>query len=471
MATWLHDVEVYASLASGEAGPARDWGTTRLALAAPERFSVFPGDDRCHDVVLAAGPPKAAEALMEALRTRRPCPASLANATSALGVYGLLPEAQGPWITALKGALREDGDEADVWLAYALSIVGAADSRALRAAARTGAEALSWVLPVLVLRVAEKAGALEEAAKEIAADLSRTQHKNPHRLFSLLVGLGVPVPALAIGSRELDVAISYGSALAHREAPALNLPQGSQRRRQQHALRALLAEVPGPAAALLREIAGQDPHPDWALVPVCIAAWLRGRALGPLDHHHAADPIHEVLHHVGGGDPAVLSAARRTIGAEQEPVLLQVLNEGPDIAAATLAVTVLRQTESPALASGILSFHGGDIEADVRSAALACVAGFANPDAVPGLLASDDSRKRALGLLCAEFVSTSEVLTALLALPVPADPVLRTQYARDLAAMADTATVPHLQALFAGDKEGLRVEPRRLARELLKMER
>src|SRR5687768_9850213 len=104
MATWLHEVDIFADLAEGEPGRARDWGTTRLALAAPERFSVFPDDERCHDVVLAAGPPRTVPALIRSLDEHRPCPSGLANAAAALGQYGMIPADTGPLAQALKKA-------------------------------------------------------------------------------------------------------------------------------------------------------------------------------------------------------------------------------------------------------------------------------------------------------------------------------------------------------------------------------
>jgi hypothetical protein len=131
-----------------------------------------------------------------------------------------------------------------------------------------------------------------------------------------------------------------------------------------------------------------------------------------------------------------------------------------------LVAELVGRTHDTALARTLLDLHGGDPEADVRSVALACVGAASVPDQVPVLLQSPDPKDRVLGVVVAEWVPTAEVLAALLAMPVPARPDVRKQYAWALAAMADAAVIPHLEALRKTDAE-LIADPLRLAEALL----
>ena len=305
MPTWLHTDDVYASLAEGEPGRARDWGTTHLALSAPDRFSAFPDDERCHDVVLAAGPPGLVASLIDALKRRRPCPSGLGNACAALGTYGDIPEDPSALVAAIRDAMRKDGDEADLWLAYALSTLGAADVDALRAAATlTDSPHSAWILPIVILRVAESMGALDDAAAEVARDLA-SAGDDPHRLIALLMAMGAPLPLLAAPQDELDAAVAFGSACADEDPRPLKLPPGSKKRRQQHAVRVLLDGIPGPMAALLRAVGAGEQRHEWGLWPVAIAAWLEASARTP-----GVDPVTRVLVHGASGDGRVLSEAQ-----------------------------------------------------------------------------------------------------------------------------------------------------------------
>lgn len=463
MPTWLHTPDVYASLAEGPPGPARDWGTTRLALAAPERFVTLPDDERCHDVLLAAGPPNVTDAVIDALRSRRPAPAGLANCASAVGMYGLLPAEPSAWAEALRGALRGDGAESDVWIAYALAQIGVCDATTLGAAARAEGAHAEWVLPVVVLRVAEAMGELTAAAREVAAELRRTYDRDPHRLLAILTALGVPIGPLAMRYESVEEALDMGARFAGAEPSPVRLPPGSQKRRQQAAVRAVLDGVAGPAAALLREVYTQEPRHEWGLWPVAIAGWLRGRAAP----RAAVDVVRDVIFHGVGSDPASLSAARRAVRPEHAADLRRALHEHAEVSDAVLAVTLVRRGHDDGLADAVLHAHGGNADADVRTAALAVVAGFHRPDALPPLIRSDDRGRKLLGLVCAEWVPTQEVLEALLETPVPADARLAAQYARCLAAMADPAIVPVLEPLVAADEEGRFAEARALAEQVL----
>ncbi len=467
MATWLHDVDVYVSLAEGEAGPARDWAQTRLALYAPERFTAFPDDARLHDVVFAAAPPNVSAALIAALG-RRPLSEGIASAASAVGVYGLAPEDPATLCAAMTAALRDDGSEGDLWLAYGLSNLGRADGRALAAAAKVDAETYDWVLPVVLIRVADAMGAADEAAKEIVAQMFAD--KRPMRLLALLAAMGIPLPTHVWRTKEPEEAARFGAALAHHGPFPLKTMHGSARRRLQAVVKSLLTNVTGPAAALVRQALAHEPAPEWGMLPAAVAAWLRARS--PVaheghdhDHDHSSDPVHDVLFHAAGGDTTRMTEARRR-AADNVALLLEALAEGSDSNGLVLAVAALRATQDLRLAEPILRAHGGDPDRDLRTAACACVAAASVPDLIPALLASPDAHKRNLGLIVGEFVPTQEVLAALLEVAVPADPAMRRQYLQTLAAMGDNSVVPLLEAVLVGEPAGFHAS-RALAEALL----
>jgi hypothetical protein len=465
MATWLHDVDVYETLANGEPGAARDWGTVRLALAAPAKYRVFPDDSRVHDVLMAAGPPALVPSLEDALRTRRPLPHGIADAAAALGMYGLIPEDPTSFADAVKSALRGDGAPADLWLAHALGIVGKADAVALAACAKADDDSAPWVLPTVLLRVAESMGQLDDAAVQVASELEAI--REPHRVFGILAGLGVPIAALARPYESLEQAIGLGAAFAHQHAEVVKLPPGSVRRRQQQAVRTLLDGVAGPAAAVLRAVCAREVRAEWGMWPAAIASFLRGKSQP--GGHHGHDAVHDVVHHASGSEPRLLSTARRELQDGARDDLAGALREYPDVATAVLALELVRRTGDAELAELIIGLHGGELESDIRTTALACAAAWHHADSVPGLLASENPKRRGLGLVLAEWTPTAEVLEALLAMPVPANTALRGQYARDLAAMAEAATVPALEALIRGDEGGSYSEARALAEELLRV--
>lgn len=463
MATWLHDVEIYTALAAENSGLARDWATTRLALYAPDRYRVFPEWSRCHDVLMASGPDNLVPSLIEALG-RRPVPTAVANAAASIGQYGLIPEDVGPLADAMKAGIQKDGSEADLWLAYGLSAIGRADRTALVAAAKAKGEDASWALPIVLLRVAEAAGALDEAAAEVARELEANKQQEPGRVLAILAAMGAPLGAFARRIDDVDKAIELGAAMAHQHPSKRKLPQGGQRRRHQAAVGVLLEGVPGPAAALLRAVYRYEPHPSWHLWLLSMASWLEAKARhGGHDH---GDWLHDLLHHGGASDPFAVSKGRRDVQLADKPALLEALGHHPDAPAGVLAAELVRRTHDPALARGLFSLHGGDPDADVRSVAFACFGAANVPDQVPPLLGSPDPADRILGLVVAEWVPSAEVLQALLATPVPARADARKQYAWALAAMADAAVIPHLEALKKQDGDAL-AAPIELAEALL----
>jgi hypothetical protein len=462
MATWLHDSEIFAALAAEGPGLARDWATTRLALFAPDRYTTFPDDSRCHDVLMAAGPERLVQSLIDALG-RGPVQAAVANAAAGVGQYGLIPEDPSPLAKAMAAALRNDGDDADLWLAYGLSVLGKADRAALAAAARARGSDVRWVLPIVLLRVAESAGALDEAAAQVARQLEASNGNDPQRVLGILAAMGVPLDAFARRMDDVDQAIRVGAAMAHQPPSSRKLPQGGQRRRHQAAVGVLLEGVPGPTAALLRAVYRYDPHPSWHLWLLAIASWVEARSRGAEQH---GDWLHDVLHHGAATDPFVLSKARRDIRYTDKGALIDAMNHRPDLAAGVLVAEIVGQTHDAPLADSLLALHGGDPDADVRSLALACFGATNVPDRVPALLQSPDPADRLLGLVVAEWVPSAEVLAALLAMPIPVRADVRKQLAWSLAAMADAATIPHLEALKKQDGDAL-ADPLRLAEALL----
>jgi hypothetical protein len=370
----------------------------------------------------------------------------------------------GPLSTAMKAALRNDGHIADLWLAYALAQADVADGSALAAAAKAPGEGHPWVLPVVLLRVAAKMGATDEAAAQVAAEMVASGE--PQRLFGVLSGLGVPVGALAGQFRDLDHAIGYGAHIAHAHAAIVNNPQGSLKRRVAKAVDQLVEGLSGPAPALLKALVAREVRNEWALWVAAIASYLRGKSQP--GGHGGADIVHDVLYHGEGSDPVAMSKARRAITPAYRADLANILSDvgGWNVPPAVLAMPLVRGDAE--LARLVTGMHPGTTDADHRIVALVCAAGWHDADSVPVLIGSDTPARRLLGLILAEWVPTAEVLEALLRTPVPADPLLRLQYARALASTGEAAVVPVFEAMLAADSTGALDEPRRLAEEILR---
>jgi hypothetical protein len=410
-----------------------------LAIVAPDRFHLFPATVDTLDEVFAAGPPLLVPTLIEALATHDPCPTGLAASAAALGAFGGLPEDRSALLAALRGALREDGAEADLWLAHAMASLGGADAGVLRAADRVEGPDRIWLLPSIVLATADKAGALPEAAREVAAALMAA--REPGVLYAVLSALGIPTGPDVSRTEKVKTAATLGAAAAAAEPPRLRSRKGSRKRRIQGAVQELLEGVEGPAAALLRALHEERGDARWGLMPVAVAAWLAAFT--------EADPIGDVLLRQGGADPDRLSRARASTTAEHRPAIVTALAQGGDTAAGVIAMPLVNEGD-PELAGAVVDLLLGSAGADVRTDALASAAAWHCADRVPELIG--DRATRDLGLLMAEWTPTEEVLRALLELPVPADRDPRIQYAQSLAAMGDPATIPVLAALLAVDE-------------------
>jgi len=454
VATPLHDVEALVSLAEGPPTPTQAWAVSRLAIVAPERFHFFPTTDDTLDEVFAAGPPLLVPALVEALGTQDPCPTSLAASSASLGTFGGLPEDRSALVAALRGALREDGSEADLWLAHALASNGEADTRVLLAANRVEGPDRTWLMPSIVLSAAAPTGALSEAAREVADALLGAQ--DPRVLYAVLAALGVPTGPDVSATADVRSAAALGAAAANAEPPHLKSRKGSRNRRIQGAVRDLLEGVEGPAAALLRALYEERADPRWGLMPVAVAAWLAA--------FRETDPIDDVLHHLGGADPNRLSRARASITSAHQPAILKALSTGADPTAGVIAMPLVNQGDAE-LAEAVVNVLLGSARTDVRADVLASAAAWYCADRIPELLG--DRATRDLGLLMAEWTPTEEVLRALMELPVPADRDPRIQYAQSLAAMGDAAAIPLLTALLGADESEDLVGARVLAESIL----
>jgi len=410
-----------------------------LAIVAPDRFTSFPSTDETFDEVFAAGPPRLVPALIDALGAHDPCPEGLAASAATLGTFGGFPEGRSELVTALRGALRADGSEADLWIAYALASLDEADTEVLIAADRVDGPDRIWLLPSIVLTAAAKAGALAETAREVAKALLAARESRV--LYAVLGALGVPTGPDVSRAGDVRSAAASGAAAAGAEPPPLESRKGSRKRRIQGAVRDLLAGVEGPAAALLRALHERDVEPRWGLMPVAVAAWLAT--------FRETDPIGDVLHHLGGADPDRLSRARASVTAGHRAEILDVVSRGTDPTAGVIAMPLVNRGDSE-LAEKVVEVLLGSAGTDVRADALASAAAWYCADRIPELLG--DRGTRDLGLLMAEWTPTEEVLRALLELPVPADRDPRIQYAQSLAAMGDPAVIPLLTALLAADE-------------------
>lgn len=454
MATPLHDVDALVSLARGPAGAAQSWAASRLAVLAPAEFREFPTGEDTFDEVFAAAPPALIPALIAALPETGPCPVGLAASAAALGAYGGFPEERSELVAALRGAMRHDGSEADLWLAYGLCSLGDPTAEDLEAAGRVQGPDRLWLLPALVLRMAERSDRLEEAAAEVARAVL-SQSAEPHVLPAILAVLGAPTGPDLSDVKDPVEAAKRGAEAAGGKAPYLPARKGSRGRHLQSLVLSLLDGVPGAPAALLRALYRDRAEERFGLWPIAVAAWLRT--------YEPGDPVQDVLHKTGGADPERLSAARRAVGPDHRDEILETLREQGGSAVGVLAMPLV--AGDPELAIAVCDLLQGETGKDVRVDALACASAWHCADHVPDLLRERTTRD--LGLLLAEWTPTEEVLAALLELPVPADRAPRVQYAWCLASMGDAAAVPLLAELLETDESDDLAGPRARAEAIL----
>lgn len=421
MPTPLHDIDALRSLAVTETPVLRDWATARLAIAG-ERIEDFASlDEASMEVAIASNPPGLLDGIARRLQTGPVTPA-VASSIAALGAYGALPADTDSLIDMLGSAEPADAD-AGLWLAYGRALLGALDLEAL-AAVRSDSPAARWVMPAMVLRVADDLGRATEAAAEIAGQLDDA---SAVATLAALGGHFVPSP-----SKDIGEAAMLGAVLAGAEPVPLRPGRGSRRLRAARAVDQLLAEADGPAAALLRAYSHSRDvaNPAWL---VASAAWLA--AFVPSD-----DPVDDVLLCGAGADGVLLSAARRDVVEEHRPAIHDSFEHSRHVGVLALEVA------DEALADRLARRLAEDPN-DLRGFGLAAVAAARNPDLIPKLLSEPLTRDVAFTL--ASWAPTEEVLTALLATPVPHRPESRGRFTSALASMADRAAVPTLAALAA----------------------
>jgi hypothetical protein len=203
--------------------------------------------------------------------------------------------------------------------------------------------------------------------------------------------------------------------------------RGSVRTRGATLARSLSSGRSTPAAALARALAELPKAPPLHPAVLCALAW-------EAHFEPSGDALVDVVER-GLREPHAIRAARLAVrggaAAPEAPV---------EIAERALVLESLRAT--PERASELLEAPlTGSSDSLLRTAvALLC------PDAVPGLL--DRAETRPLGIPLASFTPTEEVLTRLLALPVPADPDLRFDLAGALVHTGDRAALPNVRALL-----------------------
>jgi hypothetical protein len=432
MATPLHDADALTSIATGEPGAAADWAASRLALVEPTRFTVFPGHADTHDVVIAADPDGLLEALTAALRVPTE---PLAQAVLLLGEYGVMPQDLGALHYAIVEGIKGDGSPADLWLVHALALRGEATADHLVAAAASQSIDRNWLLPAVVLRVAQRAGALGEVAEQMGEQLELL---DPTQFAAMLHALGLPPIGQAVGVREPEAIVQLGARWAGGDVPDITRPRGSRRNRFKAWVRDLSGDRHGPAAALLFAIDLDKLGPEQVRLCAAAAAWL--------SVYSESDPVVDVLERGGGVDPWRLSAARRGITDEHVASLAKAIGRTTDPAVWSLALAL---SDQPGLDQQLVARTGIAPGLSPQAIAVAAVAGWRAPAAVVALLQHPGTR--VVGLELAAWNPSLEVLQALLEMPVPADH--RREYAWALAAMGDQATLPLLGDLFKLDDD------------------
>jgi hypothetical protein len=441
--TPLHDIEVLRALAESAEGSARDWATVRLALREPGALSRLPDNGWDASLCLACAPDQGAPLVLAALAADRPGRAvHLADRLLALGHR---PDDPQPWIAALRAAELPTGHRGALSVGRALADLGGLDADALSrcTAVPVTNDEVRAGLVALVLRFAAAHGhPLDEVAAQVAGRLHDGVTADPTLVGRVLTWLGAPA-LLPLASDAPGDPARRAAAAAGGELPALPSVRGSARRRAQRQVRALLREVEGPAAALLRALASRPDAPLQAITTH--AAWLAV-------YTPPSDAVEAVLRGAGE-DRAVLAAARAQVTAEHAPRLAEhILDPSWETcpAAVPAAALLLRSPDDQgALARALLGRGMIDMGRDDRLDLACVIAAARHPESVPHLLAEAETRDT--GLAMARFVGTEEVLQALLELPVPADPTSRGLYALALAELADPAIEAPLRALAADD--------------------
>ncbi|MCB9674094.1 MAG: hypothetical protein H6737_03205 [Alphaproteobacteria bacterium] len=427
MPTWLHDEDTLRSLAD-ESGPVGSWARLqRLGRGLP---TALPTSRHTVAPMLALLPDGLDAWMRDALGPEHLWSVDMATE------LGLAPATPGAWTPALEALL---GGENGRHAANALVRLGAFTRTHLRtvlAADRDDEVLVAWVL------ASTPPDALDETARQIAEGLRIDMEDGSPRLLRALDLLTPGHPATWVDDPE--EAVAMGAALAGVTADAPSV-RGSTRRKTS-ALAEILSEGRrSPTAALLRALARLEKAPALHPAALCALAW-------EAYFEPSGDPVVDVVER-GARGPAALRAARMAVRAGADAPMAP-----EEVGQKALILEKLR--ESPALAGPLLPEPPlGSADGVLRTAiALRC------PDAVPALL--DRAETRYIGIPLASFAPTEEVLTRLLALPVPADPTLRFELAGALVHSGDRAALPNVKALLGHLEPGDVSEIQALARSI-----
>lgn len=431
MATWLHDPAALLSLADGPEGAARDWANLRLALRGPDRMQHLPTRPWDRMIAIAIGARGAVDGVLELVRSGSPAAVEALDTVLALGA---VPEDRAAWVAPVR-ALFDTVAEADrATVARALADLGALDAEVLGVTARADGPDARALLPGLVLRWASGRGMpLDAVAAEVAGPLVRAEREQPGLLGWAMTALGLP--HLAVEGTDPAAAVLAGARIAGSERTFRPDTKGSVRSRTRRTVLGLLEGRTGPAEALLRALVAHE-----GLSPAPLASWAAWCACRP----DGSDPVAAVVHGGAGEDRALLAAARRGLGDPSpliRPLRDPMLASTPLV---SLGAARVIGSDSDGLRDALLVRAELSREIDASAELGAFAAAASDPDRVVDWLSNPESRD--LGLSCARFAPTVEVLSTLLDLHVPLDPGAREVWAWALAEMADPAAYAVLQA-------------------------
>ncbi len=427
MAHPLHSIDVLQSIASGEPGLAREWANALLAQRDPDAILHLPLDPWFAEPIAARGGHAFEEALCAAL-TDDPHGQALGLALVASS-FGALQDID-RIISVVRSEIIGDGSETDLWRTAFLTPVGGITPVALASAGQSTHPERSWVLPAAVLQLVTGTDELEDAAAAIAHEIGDRVDREPGLLLAILRELGVPSIRDPDGLSP-EACARTGARMAGGTSSSIMEPRGSVRRRVQRWVRALVADTPGPAAALLRALYSENRRADTGVV--AIAAWLAA--------FQSSDPLTDVLGRWRGCHLPTLAAARRACADEDaEHIGAAIHAELPGTPA--LALGLLGGPQSETIAAALLDARlEGHLSDDLP---LQCAVPWLE-DRIPDLLRTRPSRDA--GLALAPWCPTEEVLDTLLRLPVPADPAPRALFVTALACMGDRTVLKPLQEL------------------------
>jgi hypothetical protein len=440
MSEILHEIDVFCSLATGEPGLARDWASGRLALFAPPALEWFPEEPMTADVVLAAKPEGLIRTIIRTLRDAEPVSEELASAMTAIGAYGAMPRDTEELVTALREARTKAGAAAGLWLALACSLAGDVEPTDIEAAAKADILEKSWVLPTLLVKLAEQSEAVD--IQHLAHEMLPRMLTEHQLLPAMLETLGTPASgAFHTPIENLEQAIAVGAVWAGARPRELDLGQGGQRNRTRNAVHQLLENETGPAANWVRALYCEHDAVKLGFGPVIVASWLQ--------HYSPGNPVFDVLRCSAGTTGHALSRARNLINETNQQDVLNGLERPHPVEASILALDLRSQTVDPIL-HGLLGRISQPGESQLRAEVPAIVAFAPHGGEIARLLEHENTVD--LGLRLAEWSPTIPVLAALLGLPTPDRPQRVNRFARALAGMGDSAALSRLSGLTISDQ-------------------